>query len=279
VVGGGQLARMMQPPAIALGAQLRVLAEAPGVSAAQVVADAPVGDHRDPVAVTAFAEGCDVLTFDHEHVPTALLEKLEADGHAVRPGPAALVHAQDKAVMRERLTALGVPCPRWRLVHDAAELAAFGDEVGWPLVLKTPRGGYDGKGVLVVGSPGDAADWLERSHHPDAEHSAALLAEEKVAFRRELAALVARSPSGQAAAWPVVETVQRDGVCDEVIAPAPGLSDDLAVEAASIALRLAGELGVVGVLAVELFEVERPDGSPSWRCVRTTAVTGPSTAR
>jgi len=262
VVGGGQLARMMQPPAIALGAQLRVLAEAPGVSAAQVVADAPVGDHRDPVAVTAFAEGCDVLTFDHEHVPTALLEKLEADGHAVRPGPAALVHAQDKAVMRERLTALGVPCPRWRLVHDAAELAAFGDEVGWPLVLKTPRGGYDGKGVLVVGSPGDAADWLERSHHPDAEHSAALLAEEKVAFRRELAALVARSPSGQAAAWPVVETVQRDGVCDEVIAPAPGLSDDLAVEAASIALRLAGELGVVGVLAVELFEVERPDGSP-----------------
>ena len=262
MVGGGQLARMMQPPAIALGAQLRVLAEAPGVSAAQVVADAPVGDHRDPVAVTAFAEGCDVLTFDHEHVPTALLEKLEADGHAVRPGPAALVHAQDKAVMRERLTALGVPCPRWRLVHDAAELAAFGDEVGWPLVLKTPRGGYDGKGVLVVGSPGDAADWLERSHHPDAEHSAALLAEEKVAFRRELAALVARSPSGQAAAWPVVETVQRDGVCDEVIAPAPGLSDDLAVEAASIALRLAGELGVVGVLAVELFEVERPDGSP-----------------
>jgi 5-(carboxyamino)imidazole ribonucleotide synthase len=263
VVGGGQLARMMQPAAIALGVRLRVLAESPTAGAAQVVPDSPVGDHRDAEAVTPFARACDVLTFDHEHVPTALLEKLQADGVAVRPGPAALVHAQDKAVMRRRLAELGVPCPRWRLVMDAAELAAFGDEVGWPLVLKTPRGGYDGKGVLVVGSPADAADWLERAHHPDAEHAATLLAEERIGFRRELAALVARSPSGQAAAWPVVETVQVGGICHEVIAPAPGLDPRVAARATDIALRIAGELGVVGVLAVEMFEVTGPDGEPS----------------
>jgi 5-(carboxyamino)imidazole ribonucleotide synthase len=259
VVGGGQLARMTQPTAIALGVRLRVLAESATAAAAQVVPDAPVGDHRDAAAVTSFAHACDVLTFDHEHVPTGLLAELEAAGIAVRPGSAALVHAQDKAVMRDRLTALGVPCPRWRLVHEAAELAAFGDEVGWPVVVKTPRGGYDGKGVLFVKDQDEAADWIERARRPDAEHAAVLLVEERVGFRRELAALVARSPSGQAAAWPVVETVQADGVCREVIAPAPGLSPGLAAEATGIALRIAGELGVVGVLAVELFEV---DGGP-----------------
>nr|WP_233150155.1 5-(carboxyamino)imidazole ribonucleotide synthase [Kineosporia sp. A_224] len=264
VVGGGQLARMTAPPAVNLGVRLRVLAEAVDSSAAQVVPDSPVGDHRDVDAVTAFAAGCDVLTFDHEHVPTRLLESLEAAGVAVRPGSAALVHAQDKAVMRRRLTALGVPCPRWALVHDTAELEAFAATTGWPVVLKTPRGGYDGKGVLVVGSAGEAADWLERSHHPDAEHADALLAEEKVDFVRELAVLVARSPSGQAAAWPVVETVQVGGICHEVVAPAPGLDPDLAAEATNAALRIAGELGVVGVLAVELFEVTGDDGRPGF---------------
>jgi 5-(carboxyamino)imidazole ribonucleotide synthase len=252
MVGGGQLARMTQPAAVALGVRLRVLAESPDASAAQVVPDAPVGDHRDAAAVTAFAAGCDVLTFDHEHVPTDLLRALEGDGVAVRPGPGALVHAQDKAVMRAKLTALGLPVPRWRLVRDAAGLAGFAAEVGLPLVLKTPRGGYDGKGVLVVEDLADAGEWLARAG------GSGLLAEELVPFRRELAALVARSPSGQAAAWPVVETVQVGGVCREVVAPAPGLPEHLALAATDVALRVAGELGVVGVLAVELFET--PDG-------------------
>ena len=255
MVGGGQLARMTQPAAVALGVRLRVLAQSSDASAAQVVADAPVGDHRDPVAVTAFATGCDVLTFDHEHVPTDLLHALEGEGVAVRPGPDALVHAQDKALMRERLTALGLPVPRWRLVRDADGLAAFAAEVGLPLVLKTPRGGYDGKGVLVVHDLADAAGWLARARGSD---GSGLLAEELVPFRRELAALVARSPSGQAAAWPVVETVQVDGICREVVAPAPGLPEHVALAATDVALRIAGELGVVGVLAVELFET--PDG-------------------
>lgn len=257
------MARMTQPAAIALGVRLRILAGSSTACAAQVVPDSAVGDHRDAAAVSAFAAAVDVLTFDHEHVPTPLLEKIEADGVAVRPGAAAMVHAQDKAVMRRRLTELGVRCPRWRLVTDIDELAEFGEEAGWPLMLKTPRGGYDGKGVLLIDSPAGAADWLERARHPDAEHAPSLLVEERIDFRREIAALVARSPSGQAAAWPVVETVQAGGICREVVAPAPGLDPGVAAHATGIALRIAGELDVVGVLAVEMFEVAAPDGASS----------------
>ena len=248
VVGGGQLARMMQPAAVALGVQLRVLSEAADASAAQVVPRSPVGDHRDEAAVTAFAADVDVLTFDHEHVPGHLLAQLEATGLAVRPSRAALAHAQDKIVMRRRLTELGVPCPRWAVVHDEAELTAFAGLVGWPVVLKTPRGGYDGKGVQLVVDAAAASDWLARSG------GAGLLAEQRVAFTRELAVLIARSPSGQAAAWPVAQTLQVDGVCREVVVPAPDLDADLAAAATHIGLRVAGELDVVGVLAVELFQ-------------------------
>ncbi len=255
VVGGGQLARMMQPPAVALGVRLAVLAERPDDSAAQVIPQVSIGSHLDGAAVTRFAEDCDVLTFDHEHVPTPVLEAIAAAGHAVRPGPAALVHAQDKAVMRRRLTDLGVPVPRWRVVTSPEDVAPFAAEVGWPVVLKTVRGGYDGRGVAVVASVEEAAGFW-----PDGAD--VLLAEERVDFVRELSALVARSPSGQAAAWPVVATTQVDGMCREVIAPAPGLDPGLAAEAAAIALRIAGELDVVGVLAVELFEVVR-DGRPA----------------
>lgn len=246
VIGGGQLARMMAQPAIALGLPLRLLAEAPGVSAAQVVVDHQVGDHRDLETLRRVTEGCAVVTFDHEHVPTEHLHALEADGIAVRPGPDALVHAQDKAVMRERLTALGVPCPRHAVVSDVADVEAF----GFPCVLKTTRGGYDGKGVWVVRSADECAEPLRTA----AETGVRLLAEELVDFRRELSALVARSPSGQAAAYPVVASTQLDGICHEVVAPAPDLDEDLAGQAQSIALRVAGELGVTGVLAVELFE-------------------------
>ncbi len=259
MVGGGQLARMTQPAAVALGVRLAVLAERSDDSAAQVTPATTVGSHLDAAAVTAFAKACDVLTFDHEHVPTGLLRALEADGVPVRPGPDALVHAQDKAVMRRRLAALDVPMPRWALVGDRTGLARFADSVGGlPVVLKTPRGGYDGKGVLSVQALTDADPWLDRLRDGEL-----LLAEESVAFRRELAALVARSPSGQAAAWPIVETVQTDGVCTEAVAPAPGLDPGLAAEATRIALRIAGELAVVGVLAVEMFEVSRREGAGS----------------
>jgi len=187
-----------------------------------------------------------VVTFDHEHVPTAHLRALEADGVAVRPGPDALVHAQAKAVMRARLTALGVHCPRLAVVGSVADVEAF----GFPCVLKTTRGGYDGKGVWVVDAPEGCAEPFEAAAAAGVE----LLAEEVVDFRRELSALAVRAPSGQAAAYPVVQSTQRDGVCHEVVAPAPDLDPELAVQAQQIALHLAGDLGVTGVLAVELFE-------------------------
>jgi 5-(carboxyamino)imidazole ribonucleotide synthase len=260
VVGGGQLARMLAPPAVALGVRLRVLAESPDASAARVVPDAPVGAASDLAALETFAAGCDVVTFDHEHVPQPVLASLAGSGVVLRPGPEALRFAQDKAAMRSRLTEAGVPCPRWALVSDGAGLSAFAEEAGWPVVLKTPTGGYDGKGVLVVSSVSEASAWLDRA----ASSGAVLLAEERVPFVRELAVLVARSPMGQAAVWPVVETVQTDGICTEVLAPAPGLHPDLAARASAGALKVAGDLDVTGVLAVEMFEVRGADGRPDY---------------
>jgi 5-(carboxyamino)imidazole ribonucleotide synthase len=246
VIGGGQLARMMAQPAIALGLPLRLLAEAPGVSAAQVIPDQLVGDYRDLDTLLKVTDGCAVVTFDHEHVPTEHLHALERAGHTPRPGPEALVHAQDKAVMRARLDELDIPSPRHALVTAVEEVEAF----GFPCVLKTTRGGYDGKGVWVVRSAADCDEAFATAHATGVR----ILAEELVDFRRELSALVARSPSGQAAAYPVVASTQVDGVCREVIAPAPDLAPALAAQAQRIALDVAGALDVTGILAVELFE-------------------------
>lgn len=248
MIGGGQLARMMAEPAAALGIPLRLLAEAEGVSAAQVIVDQMVGDYTDLGTLREITAGCAAVTFDHEHVPTEHLRALESAGLAVRPGPDALVHAQDKGEMRRALAGLGVPCPRNAIVADAAAVSAF----GFPCVVKTTRGGYDGKGVWFVSAEEECAEAFAVAE----ESGARILAEERVAFRRELSALVARSPSGQVAAWPVVASVQRDGICREVIAPAPDLAEGLAVEAQSIAMRVADRLGVVGVLAVEMFETD-----------------------
>jgi 5-(carboxyamino)imidazole ribonucleotide synthase len=254
MIGGGQLARMTHEAGIPLGIRFRLLSDTPLDSAALVAGDVVVGDYRDLATLRAFAAGCDVITFDHEHVPTEHLRALEADGIAVRPGPEALVHAQDKGVMRARLSAIGVPCPRHRIVADPADVAAFaaegadGGATGFPLVLKTTRGGYDGKGVWVIRSAEDPAIAEPfRAGVP-------VLAEEKVPFVRELAANVVRSPHGQAVAYPVVESIQVGGVCDTVIAPAPGLSEELSARAQRLALTVAAELGVIGHLAVELFE-------------------------
>jgi 5-(carboxyamino)imidazole ribonucleotide synthase len=244
VIGGGQLARMMIPAAINLGLDLRVLAETAGEPAAAAVT--ALGDYRDLETVAAFAEGLDVITFDHEHVPQAVLRELVARGVNVQPGPDALQFAQNKLAMRERLAELGVPMPDWARIDSAAQLAAFLDDHGGAGVLKTATGGYDGKGVRVVRDASEAADWLAAGEP--------LLVEELVDFRRELAQLVARRPSGELALWPVVESVQRDGVCAEVIAPAPRSAGKVADVAADIATALAEALGVTGVLAVELFE-------------------------
>ncbi len=250
VIGGGQLARMMTPPAINLGITLRVLAEAEGSSAA--LAATSVGDYNQLEVVSAFAKTVDVITFDHEHVPLAVLEALEASGVNVQPPSRALAFAQNKLDMRRRLGELGLPMPDWSEIHDAAALDSFIASHGGVAILKTPIGGYDGKGVRVVRSSADAADWLSEAGL--AKVGGHLLAEEKVDFTRELAQLSARRPSGEFLAWPLVQTTQESGVCAEVLAPAPGASADQLIEAARIARAVAEGLGVTGVLAVELFE-------------------------
>jgi 5-(carboxyamino)imidazole ribonucleotide synthase len=276
VIGGGQLARMMIAPAVELGLDLRVLAESEGMSA-QLAATA-VGDYRDLDTVRAFVKDVDVVTFDHEHVPQEVLRALVAEGVEVHPGPDALQFAQDKLVMRARLAELGVPQPDWAPVRDASELQAFLDAHDGRGVVKTPRGGYDGKGVRVVRAAGEAQDWLEAL--ADGE---ALLVEELVGFVRELAQQVARRPSGDVVAYPVVETVQRDGVCAEVIAPAPAAAERLVQVAEGIGRQIAEGLGVTGMLAVELFETDderilvnelamRPHNSGHWS--QDGAVTG-----
>ncbi len=250
MVGAGQLARMTQQAVIALGQSLRLLADSADDGAAMVAADVVIGDYRSLADLRRFAVGCDVLTFDHEHVPNEHLRALVADGISVAPGPDALRFAQDKVAMRTRLRELGIASPRWAVVADTDALAKFGAEVGWPLVLKAASGGYDGKGVWTVHALPEAEAILRELN----ERQVTVLAEERVQLRRELAAVVARSPFGQGAAWPIVETVQRDGICVEVLAPAPGLADERADEAEELALGLAASLVVVGVLAVELFE-------------------------
>jgi 5-(carboxyamino)imidazole ribonucleotide synthase len=252
VIGGGQLARMLAEPAAAMGVPLRLLAESPDSSAAQVIPDHLIGDHTDLADLRAVTKGCAVVTFDHEHVPTAHLHAL-AEDVAVRPGPDALVHAQDKGVMRRRLTELGVPCPRHAAVASVEDVRAF----GLPCVLKTTRGGYDGRGVWFV----EDEDSLGAAAAEAFSTGVPVIAEERVDFRRELSALVARSPSGQVAAYPVVASVQRDGVCREVVAPAPDLDPALATQAQQVAMRIAAELGVTGILAVELFETVDESGA------------------
>jgi len=250
MIGGGQLARMSAEAATALGIGFRVLAQSPTDPAAQVVRDVHFGSHDDIDALLAFAEGCEVVTFDHEHVPPAYLEQLEALGVAVRPGPAALFHAQDKIHMRQSLTDIGVPCPRWRVVSSLDHVIEFAAQVSWPVVLKTSRGGYDGRGVWVIKSAEQAAEVLAIPLAAGAQW----LAEEHIDFIQELAAQVARSPHGQAVSYPVARTTQINGICAEVVVPCPGLSADRAVQAQEIALRIARDLNVTGMLTVELFD-------------------------
>jgi 5-(carboxyamino)imidazole ribonucleotide synthase len=266
MVGAGQLARMTGQAAVSLGIEFRVLAAAPDESAAQVFAGTQLGDYRSLDDLTAFAGGCDVVTFDHEHVPGPHLRALERAGAVVRPGPDALRFAQDKRAMRERLAGLGIACPRFAPARGLGDVTGFAAGSGWPVVLKAVSGGYDGKGVWVCETPEEAADVLA--------HGLDLIVEEHVAFERELAVLAARSPAGQAAVYPVVQTIQRDGICREVLAPAPGLASGTATAAQRMGLEIAAALGVTGMLAVELFETSggllvnelamRPHNSGHW---------------
>jgi 5-(carboxyamino)imidazole ribonucleotide synthase len=262
MVGGGQLARMTHQAGIALGLSLRVLVERSDDAAALVAADVEIGAPDDGVALSRFAKTCDVVTFDHEHVPPVQLTALEESGVVVRPSSRALIHAQDKLVQRRRMVELGLAVPEFAEVHAPADVTAFAEAHGWPVVLKAIRGGYDGRGVWLVHEP------LDELPGPD------VYVEQRVPLVHELAVQVARRPSGEMRAWPVVETVQSDGICVEVIAPAPRISPALATEAERIGTTIAEALEVSGVLAVELFEAPggllvnelamRPHNSGHW---------------
>jgi 5-(carboxyamino)imidazole ribonucleotide synthase len=245
MIGAGQLARMTHQAAIALGQSLKVLAGDPAESAAVVTPATVLGDYRDVEDLRGFAKGCTVLTFDHEHVPQDALKALVDEGVEVQPRPEALLYAQDKQAMRTRLTELGLPQPRWAPVDSISDVEAF----GLPCVLKAATGGYDGKGVWMIDTPADAEAVLASGIR--------LIAEERMALQRELAIQIARSPRGETAVYPVVETVQTGGICTEVIAPAPRLNDQIAEQARHIAVTVATELGVCGMLAVELFQTSK----------------------
>ena len=262
MVGGGQLARMTHQAAISLGLSLRVLAESPRDGAALVSPDVEVGAPDDLAALLRFAKGCDVVTFDHEHVPGDLSRQLLDAGVVVRPGPDAMLFSQDKLAQRRRLTELGVPVPAFAPVGSVDDVRRFGEEHGWPVVLKAVRGGYDGRGVWMLAEP------------PTELPGPEVYVEERVPLVHELAVQVARRPGGETRTWPAVETVQDDGICVEVVAPAPRISPALAGDAERLGLQLAGELDVVGLLAVELFEAPgglvvnelalRPHNSGHW---------------
>lgn len=250
VIGGGQLARMMIEPAGKLDIEIKVLAETENSSAA--LAATMVGDITDFETVQSFANTVDVITFDHEHVPLAILQRLEQEGVSVQPPSKALAHAQNKLVMRKALEQIGAPNPIWKEVSNSKQLDDFIQEHGPEVIVKTPIGGYDGKGVRVVSSSEQVSDWL--SEPMISSLGGSLLVEQKVQFKRELAQLSARNPSGEFASWTVVETRQKNGVCSEVLSPAPNLSSEMSTEAVKIAKLISESLGVTGNLAVEMFE-------------------------
>ncbi|MFF0149020.1 5-(carboxyamino)imidazole ribonucleotide synthase [Amycolatopsis sulphurea] len=270
MVGGGQLARMTHQAAISLGQSLKVLAADEADAASLVAGDVVIGHHTDLDALVAFARQVDVVTFDHEHVPGEHLLSLATEGFVVRPAPSALGFAQNKLVMREMMAGLGVPGLAFAEVSEVDHVLAFGAEHGFPVVLKAARGGYDGRGVWML----DTAQQVRETVPELLAAGTELLVEAKVTMRRELSALVARSPFGQGAAYPVVETVQTGGINTEVLVPAPGLPESRVHEAQDLALRIAATLDVTGLLAVELFETEtgllvnelamRPHNSGHW---------------
>jgi 5-(carboxyamino)imidazole ribonucleotide synthase len=245
MVGAGQLARMTHGAAIELGVELVVLATSEDEPAVTAGAACRLGSPDVLEDLAGLAADCDVVTFDHEQVPNEHLRELERRGVAVRPSAQAALAAQDKLHARRLLgEEYGLPVPGFAEVADGADVARFALRHGWPVVLKAVRGGYDGRGVVMVATPGEAEAVLATG--------GAWLAEECVPLDLEVAAMVARRPSGEIAAYPVVETVQADGMCRELRVPAP-LPDDLAAEAQALARTIAERLGATGILAVELF--------------------------
>jgi 5-(carboxyamino)imidazole ribonucleotide synthase len=237
--------------ASALGLSMAVLSERPDDAACEVAAEVLIGSPHVEAELRALAERCDVITFDHEQVDLTLLTKLVSEGVRVRPGPDALEMAVDKAHMRATLSAAGIPAPAYAIVTAGPgareQVETFAAAHGWPIICKTARGGYDGKGVWPVANLAEADRVLT-----ELSEAGTLLLEEMVPLDAELAVMVARRPNGESVAWPAVETAQVGGVCREVLVP--GRLGPEVLEAASILGHQVADLaGAVGVMAVELF--------------------------
>lgn len=270
MIGGGQLSRMTAQATVGLGVNFVVLAQSQTDSAAQVATHVVLGGHSRMEDLRELAQVSDVITFDHEHVPEELLRALQHEGFNLQPTPEALVFAQDKIHMRKKLEDLGIAQPKFAQIQSVEEALTFAESHDFPIVLKLSRGGYDGRGVWVCHSPAE----VEIVMYQTFSHSFQWLVEEFVAFTRELASQVARSPQGQMVTYPIVESRQVNGMCSMVIAPAPDLSDTLSIEAQNTAMRIADALNVTGMLAVELFETSsgilvnelamRPHNSGHW---------------
>ncbi len=236
VIGAGQLARMMVAPATALGIDLLLFAQDERDSAAQITHHV-IGDYTNLSQVLEFAKKVDVVTFEHELVPLSVIKGLEAEGIKVYPSSSAFIYSQDKAAMRKKLSAF--PAPLSQIINDASLVKDF------PVIAKAISGGYDGRGVWKVGSTAELQEILS--------HTSPLLIEELIDFDTEIAVMVARSPHGQATSWAPVETVQEDGICIMTVTPAQKISSSVAERAQQMALEIAQEVGVVGVMAVEMF--------------------------
>ena len=241
VIGAGQLARMMVPPAVDLGISLSLFAGSSQESGAQV-APHIVGSLSDTEAVLEWASKCDVVTFEHELISQELIAAIAQSGVKVFPSAESFIYSQNKLAMRRKMEELGLPNPKWE------EFDGTSCEIEFPLIAKSISGGYDGRGVFVIQDLEELQVLRERS-------GANLLIEEKLTFDYEIAVMVARSPHGQAATWAPTLTVQRDGICTQTITPVPDLSEALATEVAQIALRIAQGIDLVGVMAVEIFVV------------------------
>jgi 5-(carboxyamino)imidazole ribonucleotide synthase len=236
VIGAGQLARMSIAPAAALGVDLLLLAADSNDSGAQVT-NHVVGNYKDLETVKAFAKNCDVVTFEHELIPLSIIKSLEADGVVVRPSSASFVYSQDKAAMREKLSSY--PAPNFQIVTDSSQVSEY------PVIAKAISGGYDGRGVWKINSQQELSEIVKEVGK--------VLVEELIDFDYEIAVMVARSPHGQATTWAPTQTVQKDGICVMTISPAPQLSAALSEKAQKLALDIAAEVGVIGVMAVEMF--------------------------
>lgn len=236
IIGAGQLARMTVAPAEALGVNLLLFAESSDDSAAQI-AEHVVGDYRDLDALKEFAKRCDFVTFEHELVPLAVIKGLEAAGVKVFPTSDSFQYSQNKALMRQRLSQY--PAPKWKVINDGDDLLEF------PFIAKSISGGYDGRGVWKIKNHDDLDEILNEVTQ--------LLIEELVEFDFEIAVMVARSPHGQAVTWAPTETIQTEGICTSTISPAPKLSQEMAEKAQHLALSIASDLSLIGVMAVEMF--------------------------